>query len=78
MGQMNTHSELEEVDKEDDTILSTKWLSGCLYKDTHGLFTPVQTDKGAKDSESVFMFILSATGALYVRVLASVIVGGFR
>lgn len=64
---IDKNNELEEVEKTDETLTSTKWLSGCLYKDTHGVFSPVQTDKGSADNDSVFMFLLSAAGALYVR-----------
>ncbi|KAH6692672.1 CPSF A subunit region-domain-containing protein [Plectosphaerella plurivora] len=63
---IDKNNELEEVDKVDETLTSVKWLSGCLYKDTHGVFSPLQTDKGSTDAEDVFMFLLSATGALYI------------
>ncbi|KAL2757040.1 hypothetical protein ACRALDRAFT_2041568 [Sodiomyces alcalophilus JCM 7366] len=66
IAQINSHSELEEMDKEDDTLSSTKWLTGCLYKDNRGLFAPLQTDKGASDGESVHLFLLSTAGALYI------------
>ncbi|KAI1872254.1 uncharacterized protein JN550_003973 [Neoarthrinium moseri] len=61
--------ELEELEKEDDTLLSTKWLTGCLYEDTTGIFANVQTDKGAKPGENIMMFLLSANGALHVYSL---------
>jgi len=60
-------NELEELDREDDGLLSTKWLTGCLYADTTGVFAPVQSDKGLKASENILMFLLSAGGALHVR-----------
>ncbi|ROT39981.1 cft-1 [Sodiomyces alkalinus F11] len=66
IAQINTHSELEEIDKGDSTFTSTKWLTGCLYKDNRGLFAPLRTDKGSSDGESPFMFLLSTTGALYI------------
>jgi cleavage and polyadenylation specificity factor subunit 1 len=62
--------ELEEIDKEDATLQSTKWLTGCLYEDTTGIFAEVPTDKGAKSGENVFMFLLSSSGALHVSCLA--------
>lgn len=68
VAQITNHNELEELDKEDETIVSTKWLSGCLYKDSRGLFAPVQTDKGTSTSESVFLFLLNAIGELHVRI----------
>lgn len=69
VAQITNHNELEELDKEDETIVSTKWLSGCLYKDSRGLFAPVQTDKGTSTSESVFLFLLNAIGELHVYAL---------
>lgn len=68
VAQIDNNNELEEVEKEDDTILSTKWLAGCLYTDTTGLFAPIQTDNGTTDGQNIFMFLLSAAGALYVSV----------
>jgi hypothetical protein len=58
--------DLEEVEREDDVLLSTKWLTGCLYTDTTGTFANVQSNKGQKDGENIMMFLLSAGGALYV------------
>lgn len=66
---IDKNNELEEVDKVDETLTTVKWLSGCLYKDTHGDFSPLQTDNGSTDAEDVFMVLLSATGALYVSCL---------
>jgi hypothetical protein len=59
-------NELEEIEREDDKLLSTKWLSGCLYADPTGAFANIQSDKGQKPSENIMMFLLSAGGALYV------------
>lgn len=63
---IDNNLELEEIEKEDDTILATKWLSGCLYEDTAHIFTLETTDKGSKPGESVLMFLLSGAGALHV------------
>lgn len=64
---IDNNLELEEIDKGDDTLLATKWLSGCLYEDTSGMFAPKSTDKGSAPGESIVMFLLSANGSLYVR-----------
>lgn len=69
VAQIDNNCELEEVEKQDDTILATKWLAGCLYTDTTGLFAPVQTDKGVPEGQNILMFLLSAAGALYVSYL---------
>ncbi|KAK4672382.1 mRNA cleavage and polyadenylation factor subunit [Podospora pseudopauciseta] len=59
-------NELEEVEKEDKTLATTKWLTGCLYTDTNGVFGEELGDKKAKLPESILMFLLSASGALYI------------
>ncbi|KAK8061535.1 hypothetical protein PG994_007901 [Apiospora phragmitis] len=66
---IDNNLELEELEKEDDTILATKWLSGCLYEDTAHTFTLAPTDKGSKPGEDVVMFLLSGAGALHVYAL---------
>ncbi len=69
VAQCDDNNELEEIEREDDALLATKWLTGCLYDDTIGVFAPVQSDKGYKSKESVMMFLLSAGGALHVSLL---------
>lgn len=64
---IDKNNELEEVDKDDETLTSAKWLSGCLYKDTQGVFAPTPTDTKQAGGEAIFMFLLSGAGALYVR-----------
>lgn len=75
IAQINAHSELEEIDKEDGTLTSTKWLTGCLYKDTRGLLAPLQSDKGSSDGGSIFLFLLSTAGTLYVRCSSGKVLG---
>jgi len=69
--QCDDNNELEEIDREDDSLLSTKWLTGCLYTDSTGVFAGVQCDKGQKVEDCAMMFLLSASGALYVSSLLS-------
>lgn len=57
--------ELEEVEKEDQILTSTKWLAGCLYTDTSGVFADETVGKATKDN--ILMFLLSTSGVLYVR-----------
>jgi cleavage and polyadenylation specificity factor subunit 1 len=66
IAQIDSNNELEELEKEDTKLLSTKWLTGCLYKDTHGVFADEKPDKTAKAEESIVMFLLSSSGALHV------------
>lgn len=63
---MNSDSELEEVEKEESPLMSTKWASGCLYTDTTALFGKGQG--GDKSPGNIFMFLLSAAGALHVSL----------
>lgn len=66
VAKIDKNMELEEVEKEHDDLLSTKWLTGCLYEDKTGVFANVQTDRGTKPGENIVMFLLSGYGALHV------------
>src|ERR1700712_714447 len=66
VAQCDDDNELEEIERADDSLLATKWLSGCLYTDTTGVFANVLSDKGHKTGENKLMFLLSAGGALHV------------
>jgi cleavage and polyadenylation specificity factor subunit 1 len=66
IAQIDSSNELEELDKDDQTLTTTKWLTGCLYADTAGVFAEEVAAKGAKPSQSIIMFLLSASGALHV------------
>ncbi len=69
IAQCDDNNELEELEREDDALLATKWLTGCLYSDSKGIFSSSQTSKGNKTGENVLMFLLSAGGALHVSSL---------
>lgn len=60
---MNSDDELEEVDRTDSALPSTKWVSGCLYDDTTGAFGQAPKEPGDR---KIVMFLLSSTGALHV------------
>jgi cleavage and polyadenylation specificity factor subunit 1 len=66
VAQCDDNNELEEVERDDDALLSTKWVTGCLYTDSTGIFANIQSDKGQKDGENIVMVLLSAGGALHV------------
>lgn len=68
VAQCDDSNELEEIEREDDGLLTTEWLTGCLYTDTTSTFANVQSDKGSKDGENVMMFLLSSGGALHVSL----------
>lgn len=61
---IDKNNEMEEVEKPEGPLTSTKWSSGCLYKDITGAF---QETKG-QNKDAVMMFLLSSTGALHVSV----------
>ncbi|KAK1529008.1 CPSF A subunit region [Colletotrichum costaricense] len=69
VAQIDSNCELEEMEREDDTFLSTKWLAGCLYKDTHDLFGQKTKNEATTEDRNIFMFLLSAAGALYIYAL---------
>ncbi|KUJ24329.1 uncharacterized protein LY89DRAFT_604897 [Mollisia scopiformis] len=69
VAQCDDSNDLEELEREDDGLLSTKWLTGCLYADATGIFASVQSDKGQKAGENILMFLLSAGGALHIYAL---------
>lgn len=65
VAQIDNNNELEEVEKADNNLLSTKWLAGCLYNDTKGTFQSTVEEKGT-ETDKIMMFLLSAAGALHV------------
>ncbi|KAK7397891.1 mRNA cleavage and polyadenylation factor subunit [Neonectria punicea] len=69
IAQIDSNNDLEEVEKTDTILSSTKWQAGCLYTDSQGAFQPVSTDKGVETEEKIMMFLLSAAGALFVYAL---------
>lgn len=66
VAQCDDNNDLEEIEREDDTILATKWLTGCLYAGTAGVFTGSISVTNQEPKTSILMFLLSANGALYV------------
>lgn len=67
VAKLDKNLELEELEKEEGQITSTKWAAGCLYEDKTGVFVNTQSDKGTKPGENIMMFLLSKAGCLYVR-----------
>ncbi|KAI0200878.1 CPSF A subunit region-domain-containing protein [Astrocystis sublimbata] len=66
IAKMDNNLELEELEKEDSTLNSKKWTTGCLYEDRSGVFVTPPHDKGATHGDNIIMFLLSKTGALYI------------
>lgn len=66
VAQCDSNNEVDEISRDDNTLLEMKWLAGCLYADTTGAFATLQDDKGYKVGGDVMMFLLSSTGALHV------------
>ncbi|KAI3393261.1 hypothetical protein diail_4520 [Diaporthe ilicicola] len=66
VAQMSSDDELEELEKPDGKLKSTKWASGCLYADSKGIFGSASQDK---EQRQIFMFLLSATGSFHIYAL---------
>lgn len=66
-GQIDSSCELEDMERTDEKLLSNKWVSGCLYADAEGYFTP---GRKAGDAAVILAFLINAAGALYVSNLA--------
>lgn len=66
LAQIDSNNEIEEIEKTDSGLTSTKWAAGCLYKDTKGVFQANQGDQAKKSGEEVMMFLLNTAGALHV------------
>jgi cleavage and polyadenylation specificity factor subunit 1 len=71
VAECDDNNELEEIEREDDALLATRWLAGCLYTDSTNIFNESDSDQGRKAGPNVKMFLLSASGALHVRSLRS-------
>ncbi|KAK5632659.1 hypothetical protein RRF57_008373 [Xylaria bambusicola] len=69
IAKMDNTLELEELEKNDTSLASKKWITGCLYEDKHDVFLKTSSDKGTNSGENIVMFLLSKTGALYVYSL---------
>lgn len=63
VAEMSSDDELEELEKPEGKLRSTKWVSGCLYADNTGVFGDPQLQDGQK---RIFMFLLSSTGSFQV------------
>ncbi|TGJ85934.1 hypothetical protein E0Z10_g2799 [Xylaria hypoxylon] len=71
IAKMDNNLELEELEKDDTSLTSKRWITGCLYEDKFGVFLRAPSDKGAEPGENIVMFLLSKTGALYVYALSN-------
>ena len=63
--------DLEEVERS-DSLLATRWLSGCLYQDWNSRFGPRYMNgpnQGGRRPANLMMFLLSADGGLYVSCM---------
>ncbi|KAI5459174.1 CPSF A subunit region-domain-containing protein [Mariannaea sp. PMI_226] len=69
IAQIDGDNELEEVEKTDNVLLTTKWQAGCLYTDTNGTFQANSSIKGNKFEPKIMMFLLSTAGALHIYAL---------
>ncbi|KAI2638548.1 CPSF A subunit region-domain-containing protein [Xylaria nigripes] len=70
IAKMDNNLELEELEKDDTSLSSKRWTTGCLYEDKFGVFSRASSDKGAKPGENIVMFLLSKGGALHIYALS--------
>lgn len=66
IAKIGSNDELEEVEKADSALASTKWQTGCLYADHSGVFQSLQRKEGDTSAPTVMMFLMNAAGALHV------------
>ncbi|ERS96867.1 hypothetical protein HMPREF1624_07076 [Sporothrix schenckii ATCC 58251] len=66
VAKMNKDFELEELEREDEPLTSTKWATGCLYHDTIGAFSDNASGEG-----NILMFLLSEAGQFHIYSLPS-------
>ncbi|CAK7210770.1 mRNA cleavage and polyadenylation factor subunit [Sporothrix eucalyptigena] len=69
VAEMNKDFELEEVERENETLVSTKWVTGCLYHDTQGIFSANPSE--GPTVENILMFLLSEAGQFHIYSLPS-------
>ncbi|CCU78176.1 Protein CFT1 [Blumeria hordei DH14] len=69
VAQCDDNNELEEVDRVDKILLTTKWITGCIYCDSTGVFASVDPEKKIKNRGRVMMFLLSDRGTLHIYAL---------
>ncbi|PHH70369.1 hypothetical protein CDD80_6059 [Ophiocordyceps camponoti-rufipedis] len=67
IARMDANNELEEVEKTDEALQSTKWTSGCLYDDSLAVFRSPGAEAG--EDAAVIIFLLSSVGALHIYAL---------
>lgn len=68
----DSDNELEEIEREDEALLTNKWLSGCLYNDCTGKFAQVGSKNGVPTETNILMCLLNAEGTLYVSDITSI------
>ncbi|CAK7563657.1 MAG: mRNA cleavage and polyadenylation factor subunit [Sporothrix epigloea] len=70
VAEMNKDVELEELERGEGPLVSTRWATGCLYHDTQHIFT-AEPSEISDQVESIFMFLLSETGQFHIYSLPS-------
>ncbi|POS84108.1 hypothetical protein EPUL_003312 [Erysiphe pulchra] len=69
VAQCDDSNELEEIEKLEKSLQTTKWVAGCLYNDHTGVFSLEQVDKNFTSRQNVLLFLLSAEGGLHIYAL---------
>ncbi|RKF58449.1 Protein cft1 [Erysiphe neolycopersici] len=69
VAQCDNSNELEEIEKVEKSLQTTKWVAGCLYNDHTCVFTLEQVDKNITSRQNVLLFLLSVDGGLHIYAL---------
>ena len=67
VAQIDNSNELEEVEKTEGPLTSTKWATGCLYTDQADTFQESRRAEG--EDAKIMMFLMGSAGALHVYAL---------
>jgi cleavage and polyadenylation specificity factor subunit 1 len=65
-GSIDKNCDLEEMDYDDEKLLSKTWTSGCLYADKDNHF--VHGERVGRDGTAILAFLMNAAGTLYVSL----------
>lgn len=69
VAQCDENNELEEIEKLEKSLQTTKWVAGCLYNDHTGVFSLEKSDENSASRQNVMLFLLSAAGGLHIYAL---------
>lgn len=66
IAKIGSNEELDEVERADSPLASTKWQTGCLYADYDGTFQAASQRDQRMQDPTVMMFLMTTAGALHI------------